>query len=106
MKRREFFRVVALSAFAAQLTPVDRLFADSSIPLDPNIVAIFSDTHLHGPETVQHVVRFNQCVAQVLAMNPRPAQLLIYGDVAFLEGKLEERHFRPLRQQAFQGRSR
>lgn len=90
MKRREFFRVVALSAFAAQLTPVDRLFADSSIPLDPNIVAIFSDTHLHGPETVQHVVRFNQCVAQVLAMNPRPAQLLIYGDVAFLEGKLEE----------------
>ncbi|MBQ9873847.1 MAG: metallophosphoesterase [Thermoguttaceae bacterium] len=58
--------------------------------MDENVVAIFSDTHLHGPETVQHVVRFNQSVAKILAMNPRPANLLIYGDVAYLEGKVEE----------------
>ena len=86
MNRRDFFRVVTLSAFAAQFGKIDRLFADSTVPLDPNIVAIFSDIHLRNPETIQAVVRFNQCVAQVLAMNPRPAQLLIYGDLAYNAG--------------------
>ena len=90
MNRRDFFRVVTLSAFAAQFGKIDRLFADSTVPLDPNIVAIFSDIHLRNPETIQAVVRFNQCVAQVLAMNPRPAQLLIYGDLAYNAGTVED----------------
>lgn len=90
MNRRDFFRVVALSAFTAQFGKVNRLLADDSIPIDPNIVAIFSDAHLKNPETIQSVVRFNQCVDQIIAMNPRPAQLLIYGDIAWDSGQIDD----------------
>ncbi len=90
MKRRDFLRVVALGAITARFGDVERLFADDSIPLDPTIVAIFSDPHLHGPETSQYYVRFKQGIAKVLAMNPRPANLLVYGDVAFDHGERED----------------
>lgn len=89
MNRRDFLRSIASAAFAVPFLNVEKLLA-ADAPLDENTLAIFSDTHLHGPETVQHVVRFNQCATKVLAMNPRPANLLIYGDVAYLEGKVEE----------------
>ncbi len=91
MDRRSFIKTVFLASLAAREANFNFLSAaDEGVPLDQNIVAIFSDTHLHGSETVQHVARFNKCVAKVLAMNPRPANLLIYGDVAYLEGKIEE----------------
>lgn len=89
MQRRDFLRMVAFAALSARYCSIESLLA-ADVQIDDNIVAIFSDTHLHGPETVQHVVRFNQSVAKILAMNPRPANLLIYGDVAYLEGKIEE----------------
>jgi hypothetical protein len=88
MNRRDFFRTVALAAIASRVTSFNQLLA-ADVPLDENIVAIFSDTHIWGPETVQQVVRFNQCAAKVLAMNPRPANLLIYGDLAYSHGEIE-----------------
>lgn len=90
MNRRDFFRAVALATFAARFGNLESIFADTTSPLDENIVAIFSDTHLYRPETVQQVVRFNQSVAKILAMNPRPANLLIYGDIAYNEGRVED----------------
>ncbi len=90
MNRRDFLRAIALAAVTARFGNVEQIFADTTVPLDPTIVAIFSDVHVHGPETIQHVVRFKMGVAKVLAMNPRPANLLIYGDVAYLQGKVEE----------------
>ena len=97
MNRRDFIRCAALAAMTTGLSRAipsvwgSETSKDTPIyPKDENLVAIFSDIHLHGPETIQHVVRFNQCVDNILAMNPQPANLLIYGDVAYLEGKIEE----------------
>ncbi len=89
MNRRSFLKAVALAAFASREFDFNLLSADETVALDPNIVAVFSDVHLYAPETVQQVVRFKMCVAKVLAMNPRPANLLIYGDVAYDAGKVE-----------------
>ncbi len=67
------------------------LFADD-VPVDPNLVVIISDTHVGtnpnkpayaaGPE-----VKFDQTVDKILAMNPRPALVLHFGDIAYNEGK-------------------
>ncbi len=89
MNRRDFLKAVALTAFSSSFNNPDKLFA-TNVQLDENIVAIFSDPHiLHNPADSQQVVRFNQCVAKVLSMNPRPAKLIIYGDVAYSSGELE-----------------
>ncbi|MDO4576339.1 MAG: metallophosphoesterase [Planctomycetia bacterium] len=90
MNRRDFLKSVAAWTMVGAWGEVSTAWAEQDVPQSADRVAIFSDTHLHGPEDIQHVVRFNQCVAKVLAMNPRPATLLIYGDVAYLEGKVEE----------------
>jgi hypothetical protein len=55
-----------------------------------NIVAFFSDTHVRVPETQPEPQRLLKCIKAVLNMNPRPANLLCYGDMAFFEGKVEE----------------
>ncbi len=81
-------RVVALAAVSSRFISVEKLLAEN-IPLDDNFVAFFSDVHLYGSETVQQVARFNQSVRKVLAMNPRPANLLIYGDIAYDHGTIE-----------------
>ncbi|MDO5308072.1 MAG: metallophosphoesterase [Planctomycetia bacterium] len=90
MNRRDFFKTLAVATFATEFGRITPIFSGEDVPHDPNLIAIFSDTHLHGPETTQHVVRFKKCVNKILAMNPLPANLLIYGDVAYLQGKIEE----------------
>ena len=100
MKRRDFLRMAAAAMFAAASSPWSESWADElsdltdatndSIPLDENIVAIFSDTHTQVPITTHQPQRLIQCVKAVLNMNPRPANLLIYGDVAYLQGRVEE----------------
>lgn len=88
MNRRDFLKAVVFSSFTASIYNLDQLLANDT-PFDENLVAVFSDIHLHLPETTQQVVRFNQCVQKVLAMNPRPANLLIYGDIAYSSGEME-----------------
>lgn len=90
MNRRDFLRTVALGALTARFGNIDQIYANHDVPIDQTIVAIFSDPHIHGPETSQYYVRFKQGVANVLAMNPRPANLLIYGDVAFDHGERKD----------------
>lgn len=99
MNRRDFIRYFAAAALAVSVSPscnrqqAFAAFPEREVPVfpkDENLVAIFSDTHLHGPDTTQHVVRFNQCVHKIVSLNPQPSNLLIYGDVAYLEGKREE----------------
>ena len=100
MKRRDFLRMTAAAMFTAASSPWSESWADDlsdltdatndSVPLDENIVAIFSDTHTQVPITTHQPQRLIQCVKAVLNMNPRPANLLIYGDVAYLQGRVEE----------------
>lgn len=88
MNRRDFLKTVALASFSSPFMSIRRLLAQD-VALDPNSVAFFSDLHLKNPESIQQVVRFKQCVAKILAMNPRPANLLIYGDVVYDHGTVE-----------------
>ena len=100
MKRRDFLRMTAAAMFAAAASQWSISFADdlsdllestdNSVPLDQDIVAFFSDTHIRVPETQPEPQRLLKCVKAVLNMNPRPATLLCYGDMAFFEGKVEE----------------
>ena len=100
MKRRDFLRMTAAAMFAAAASPWSISLADDltdlldstddSVPRDMNIVAFFSDTHIRAPETQPEPQRLLKCIKAVLNMNPRPATLLCYGDMAFFEGKVEE----------------
>ena len=97
MNRRDFLQTTAFAALSAVFAGSARdpfaalaLAAEEPAPLDPNLVAIFSDIHVREPESSQQSSRFIKSVAQILATNPRPATLLIYGDVAYDAGKPED----------------
>jgi len=61
------------------------------VPLDQNLVAIFSDLHTttdkNSPHQREGVAR---CVRDVLALNPRPANVLFYGDLAYNHGETND----------------
>jgi len=83
MKSMMTRRVFLLSALAA--VAVAGIAAD--VPLDPNLVALFADLHVtsqpNNPHQREGVAR---CVRDVLACNPRPANVLFYGDLSFNHG--------------------
>jgi metallophosphoesterase superfamily enzyme len=57
------------------------------VPLDPNLVALFSDAHVTADKTCAHSsAGLSCCIKDVLACNPRPSQVLIYGDLAVNHG--------------------
>jgi hypothetical protein len=57
------------------------------VPVDENLVALFADLHVTedagNPHQRAGVAR---CVRDVLACNPRPANVLFYGDLSFNHG--------------------
>jgi len=56
-------------------------------PLDPNRVALFADLHITADKYNPHQREgFTTCVRDVLALNPRPANVLFYGDLSFNHG--------------------
>lgn len=62
-------------------------FADT-VPLDENLVALFSDLHVTTQADNPHQrAGFSQCVQAVLACNPRPANALFFGDLALASGE-------------------
>jgi len=55
-----------------------------NVPKDANLVALFADLHITAEESPSHQRSgFMQCVQDVLACNPRPANVLFYGDLSF-----------------------
>ncbi|MDO4584507.1 MAG: metallophosphoesterase [Planctomycetia bacterium] len=97
MNRRTFLGETLVALGATSLSRTVWALAEKEVPRDENLVAVFADTHLHDPRTTQQVQRFQAAISQLLAMQPRPANLLIYGDVAYDRGGLEEyRLFREL----------
>jgi hypothetical protein len=56
-------------------------------PLDENLVALFADLHVTQDEKSPHQREgLSRCVQDVLACNPRPANVFFYGDLAYNHG--------------------
>jgi hypothetical protein len=61
------------------------------VPLDENVVALFADLHVTNDTNNPHQrAGVEQRVREVLALNPRPANVLFYGDLAFNRGETND----------------
>lgn len=81
---RNIFLLLLLLFFAAAG------FAEN-IPLDENLVALFADTHVTTDKQQPHQrAGLSQCIKDVLACNPRPANVLILGDLSFNRGETND----------------
>jgi len=74
-------KVASLLALTLALT------ARAGVPVDPNLVALFADTHATADaKRTNQRAGVERCVREILALNPRPANLLILGDLSFDHG--------------------
>ncbi len=98
INRRHFLASLGLSATAFSLAASGLYLpgavqADATVPqnvpVDPNHIVLLSDTHC-SPNTRHQVDFMKKSLAEIAAMNPRPACVLIYGDFAYLFGKKED----------------
>lgn len=98
LSRRHFFASLGISAAALTAISTGTLrpvFAASetvpaaNVPVDPNHLILLADTHC-GPNLRHQIDFMRKSIAEIAAMNPRPAHVLIYGDFAFLYGKRED----------------
>ena len=63
----------------------------ADVPLDPNLVALFADLHATTDKSNPHQrAGVARCVRDVLALNPRPANVILYGDLAFNQGETND----------------
>ena len=59
----------------------------ADVPLDPNRVALFADLHATTDKNNPHQrAGLAACIRDVLVLNPRPANVLFYGDLSFNHG--------------------
>lgn len=70
----------------------------AEVPLDESLVALCADTHVNGDEkSPQQREGLKRTVSDILAMNPRPANVLFLGDLAYDHGVTNDyRLFRKL----------
>jgi hypothetical protein len=82
--RRSLTRYALLSLFLAAGALLG--MADA-VPLDENGVALFADLHVTADASQPHQrAGLTKCILDVLACNPRPANVLFYGDLSFNHG--------------------
>ena len=90
MITRRLFLGQAMAACAVARTGF-ALDAREAAGVDPNLVALFSDTHVtRRPDSPFQRDGLARCVSEVLALNPRPAHVIIYGDLAHLTGEPDD----------------
>ena len=90
MNRREFLTGAVCLAAA----PYAAKAMGTAVTVDRNLSAFLSDIHvsgwnLKGQPTYQNPL-FEKAVDQVLAMSPRPARVVVFGDVALWKGRHED----------------
>ena len=90
--RRSFF--TGLLA-ASGVTLAARVRAGVSARHDPNLAVFISDLHLNGlkDEVPTHLYEeqcFLQAVAKILALDPLPAHVVCFGDIAYHWGQPED----------------
>ncbi|MBR4170578.1 MAG: hypothetical protein IKR48_02895, partial [Kiritimatiellae bacterium] len=59
-----------------------KLFTRSPSDYDPNFVVLFSDTHCSPTKTHDMNRNLQSFIAEILRMNPLPAQAVLFGDFA------------------------
>ena len=87
--RREFLAgcAAASAAFAAGGCAT----AFSPLRKDKTLVAILSDCHVGNWNSPMYQgVKFAECIARVLALDPLPSKMFIAGDLAYLWGRKED----------------
>ncbi len=90
LSRRSFLRGIAGAALAgaAGCVGAPRL---SSLRRDPAMVVILSDCHVGNWHSTKYQgVKFAECIARVLALDPLPSRMFIPGDLAYLWGRKED----------------
>lgn len=76
------------SAFAIVPPVKGKLKAKGRLVVNENLVCIVSDLHIRPGHYQEEY--FEKTVADILALNPRPLNVLCLGDIAYLTGKPEE----------------
>lgn len=75
------------SAFFADALPVPRLFAADAAEFDDNLLVFLADIHAGISKKCAHARdKFTEVVAEILKMRPKPRNVVVFGDVAFLHG--------------------
>ena len=91
--RRDFLKGLCATAAAAAAAP--RAFAEvvARPRLDPNLVLLFSDSHVNGHLDAyeQHEAgALKNVVEKILQLDPLPARAIHFGDLAYLWGHKED----------------
>ena len=64
-----------------------------AVPLDPNLIALFADPHATPNPNMKHQREgLSRCIRDVLACDPRPAQVIFFGDLAYGRGETNDYH--------------
>ena len=100
MKKTSFGRTKTLVVSLTALTIFGLVcFAgEESIPVDENLVVVMTDIHqgttlpkgrgaIPAPQLLKER-RFHQACERIAAMNPRPAHVILLGDIAYLDGAM------------------
>ncbi|MDY0168339.1 MAG: DUF1080 domain-containing protein [Thermoguttaceae bacterium] len=85
---RRFFLAQAAAAYALTRNGL----AATGIPgADSNRLVLLADTHVTPkPDISWQRDGLSRCVREILALSPRPANVILFGDLAYLEGRPEE----------------
>ncbi|MBQ7191129.1 MAG: metallophosphoesterase [Kiritimatiellae bacterium] len=67
-----------------------KLFTRSPSDYDPNLVVLFSDTHCSPTKSHDQSRNLRSFIAEVLRLNPLPAQAVLFGDFAYHFGLPED----------------
>lgn len=94
ISRRKFL----LGASAATILP-RRMFAATSADFDDNLAVFLADVHVNGfdkypvsKEPIKTCMRewLKRNVAEILRMDPLPRHVVVFGDLAYLNGRLRD----------------
>lgn len=90
VSRRDFLRGAAGTALFG-MGACTGIPVSGSLRRDEALVAILSDCHVGAWRSPEYQgVKFAECIARVLALDPLPARMLIPGDLAYLWGRKED----------------
>ena len=91
ISRREFLGGAVASATLVGAGGCAVMPGFGSLRKDESLMAILSDCHVGNWNSPEYQgVKFAECIARVLALDPLPSKMFIPGDLAYLWGRKED----------------